>query len=119
MKKLYIGAALSLVGMFGLPFVSSAATYHYVDITGTVRSLEATSASAALNIVSAMPNTLHTGVKLDQGLLEAGDEMGNYYLYQNTSGGTSIIRAATADGAYLLATDRAPSAILYLIDDNQ
>ncbi len=108
MKKYLL--ALSLVGVLGLPSVSYAATYFYIDITGAARSVEANSSSEALAIVNAMPNTLHSGVTLDQGFIEEGENYGNLYQYRTTAGTTAVVRAATIDAAALLATDRDPSS---------
>ncbi len=113
MKKLL---ALSLLGVFGLPLISSAATYHYVDVTGTVQSVEASSAAHALAYVTSLPTTIHTGVALDLGVLDAGDDHSNLYQYRTTYGTNAVVRAATLDAAYLLATDRAADSGFMLLD---
>ncbi len=64
MKYLLLFAAIGFI-----PFVSSAATYHYVNTQGMTASVEAPDAETALRIA---PNIkANSGVALDQGLIEA------------------------------------------------
>lgn len=112
MKKQLL--ALSLVGVFGLPLISSAATYNYVDLSGTVQSFEAATAADALIMVSAAGNTIHSGVALDRPLLEDGEEVGNTYLYVAMDGTIKAVQAATVDAAFVLAVDREPSSGMLL-----
>lgn len=112
MKKIL---ALSLVGVFGLPLSSYAATYHYLDLSGTVHSVEASSATQALTYISALPNTLHTGVALDQGILEQGENYGNTYQYRTVYGTNAYVEAVTVDAARALATDRDPNSGFYIV----
>lgn len=59
---------IALVGF--IPFLSSAATFHYVNTQGITDSIEAASAQAAL---SDAPNIAsNSGVALDEGLIEDG-----------------------------------------------
>lgn len=102
--------------MFGIPFISSAATYHYVDIYGRIQGIEAASAQEALTRVTALDTTLHTGVALDLGVLDTNDYFGQYYEYRATNGSLQHIFAPTYDAAYLRATDRDPSSGLILVE---
>jgi hypothetical protein len=104
MKKLL---ALSFIGVLGLPLTSFAATYHYLDVNGTVHDVNAPSAQQALTYVNALPSTIHSGVALDQGRLNAGENYGHYYQYRTKSGAYNVVLAATLDAARTLATDRA------------
>lgn len=112
-KTLLIGMAL--LGVSGLPFAASAATYHYLDIAGIVRDIESPNASAALQFVTASPTALHSGVALDMGVLKPGQDFGNDYQYRTVSGGTAVIHAATLDAARMLATDRDSNSGFYLM----
>jgi hypothetical protein len=94
------------------PAVALAETYHYIDITGEVESIEAQSAAEALMVIEANGDALHSGVKLDVGQLEEGEDYGITYEYQSTSGGTGRVTAASADAAMLLATDIVPGTLV-------
>ena len=91
--------------MFALPGLSLAASYHYIDIQGNVQTIEANSGAEALATVALRADALHSGVVLDQGVLEEGDDYGIVYAYMSTSGETRTVTAATLDAAYLLAPD--------------
>ncbi len=112
MKKLL---ALSFIGVLGFPLSSLAATYHYLDVTGTAHTVEAASATQALNFVNALPNTIHSGVALDMGILEPGENYGQTYQYRTIYGTNAYVQAATLDAARLLATDRAPTSGFYIV----
>lgn len=107
--------ALSLLGVCGSPLISSAATYNYLDLTGTVRSVDAPSATEALAYVNSLDTTLHTGVALDLGILNQGENFGQDYTYRTVNGTTVFLRAATYDAAWILATDRDPSSGIMLL----
>lgn len=112
MKKIL---ALSLIGVFGLPLTSLAATYHYLDVHGNVNSVEAPSATQALKYVSSLPATIHSGVALDQGILEPGQNYSQLYQYRTIYGTTAYVRAATFDAARLLATNEAANSAFYVV----
>ena len=99
MKKYLISsiAGLSLL----LPFVGLAASYDYITTQGVVRTVEAPNADVALSLVR--NEVLHSGVKLDSGLLSSGDLAGNYYMYIDRSGNPQIITASSFDAAFLLS----------------
>lgn len=114
MKKIL---ALSLIGVFGLPLTSLAATYHYLDVHGNVNSVEAQSAAQALNYVNSLPTTIHSGVALDQGILEPGQNYSQLYQYRTIYGTNAYVRAATLDAARLLATDKASNSGFYMVGE--
>lgn len=107
---------LVAVGALAAPFVSSAAYYHYLDLSGTVRGIEANSATEALAQVNAQDNSLHSGVKLDTGELKDGESYGRTYLYVSTTGETKSVSAASLDAAYMLATDRANTSGFLVVE---
>ncbi len=112
MKKLLM---LSFIGVLGLPLTSFAATYHYLDVNGTVHDVDALSAQQALNYVNSLPNTIHSGVALDQGILKPGDDYGQTYQYRTIYGTNGYVHAATLDAARSLATDRAANSGFYIV----
>lgn len=112
MKKLL---TLSLLGVFGLPLSSFAATYHYLDVYGNVQSVEAQSATQALTYVNSLPTTIHSGVALDQGILEQGQNYSQLYQYRTVYGTTAYVRAATIDAARLIATNEAANSGFYMV----
>lgn len=113
MRKLIMIALL--LAFVAVP-VAQAATYHYVDIYGQVRNLQASNAQEALVVASALPTTLHTGVKLDTGLLDRGDIAGQLYAYMDVAGNYRIITASSVDAAWLVATDRHPNSGLVMLE---
>lgn len=70
MKKTF--AILGAAVLFS-PVAATAATYNYVDMTGMVESIEANSPMAAM----ALATDIHprSGVAIDQGLLDEGDDV--------------------------------------------
>jgi len=116
-KKLSLFA---LVATLVLPAVSLAATYHYVDTSGTVRSVEATSATDAMN--NAVNMAPHSGVALDQGVLDSGDKVtgggtmstgnstpvANQYHYVDVTGTVRNITASSPAQALALAVNKDP-----------
>jgi len=108
--------SLVLLGVLTVfPAVSSAAVYHYIDMTGTVQDIEAPNSDMALAMTISSGQVLHSGVKLDQGLLNEGDEFGNVYNYVDIFGNVRGVVAATADAAYILATNIDPNSGLILV----
>lgn len=111
-----IGAALLLA-----PMAAFAANYHYVDTSGTVRTITADSAIAAMNQA---PNIAPTsGVTLDMGVLESGDSvmgpgsggtsvaMGtNQYHYVDTTNTVRTVTANNAAEAFNRAVNIAPTS---------
>ncbi len=113
MKKFLM---LSLIGVLGLlPLSSHAATYHYIDVNGTVHDVNSSSAAAALAYVSSLPATIHSGVALDLGFLNPGDNYGHDYQYRTTFGTIATVHAASLDAARMLATNRASDSGFYLV----
>lgn len=113
MKNLYIMALAAL--LLAVPAVSSAATFHYVDVHGVVQNIEASSPSEALVLASLRGNVLHSGVKLAQGQLQAGENVGSIYNYVDIYGNIKSVVAASADAAFLLATDIHPQSGLLIV----
>lgn len=103
MKKILTLAAL---GALLAPLPSLAATYQYVAIDGTVQDVEAATAQEALAMISVRSDVTNSGVKLDTGVLEEGEQVGHVYTYVAVDGTVRSIYAANIDAAYLLATDR-------------
>lgn len=116
MKKTLPLLALSFLGVVGSPLISHAATYNYLDINGTVHSVDAPSATQALTFINSLDSTLHSGIALDLGLLNPGDDYGNDYQYRTIYGTNAVVHAATFDAARILAVDRAPTSGLLLLD---
>lgn len=106
MKKI----VFALAALLAIPFVSFAATYHYIDIQGKVNTIEAPTPQAALQMADATGRVLHSGVKLDSGDLKTGEVYAQTYLYVSTTGELKSVQAATADGAELLASDKAANS---------
>ncbi len=102
------------VGCF--PFLSSAATYHYVNTQGVTDTIVAPDAQTAL---AAAPNIAsNSGVAIDEGLIEDGmpvtatavraaggvrDTGGGTYHYVNTQGLTDSVSAPSAAVALQIA----------------
>lgn len=107
MKKII---ALASVAALAVPFVSSAAAYHYIDIYGRVNTIDAATPQLALQAVTTSDETLHSGVKLDLGTLETNEVYGQTYTYVSTTGQLRSVTAATIDAAALIAVDRAPGS---------
>ena len=68
---------LLLVAIGFFPFLSSAATYHYVNSAGITATVEAPDANTA--IMTAPNIAADSGVALDQGLIEPGEVVGFGY----------------------------------------
>lgn len=109
MKKVQLVAGLAL--LFAFPSVSLAAQYHYLNLRGEVVTVEASNASQALAISASRGDSMHSGVVLDIGLLEQGDEYGITYRYQSNLGGTKYVTAASVDAAYVIAPDIIPGTL--------
>lgn len=113
MKKLFL-SALAIAAVTVLPEASYAATYHYVDTSGTVRTVEADNANDAMQMaVNRDPNS---GVTLDTGVLESGDTVvdtggttnagtTDEYHYVDSSGIVQTIMAPSALAALSAAVD--------------
>jgi hypothetical protein len=112
MKKtlIFLGAGTFALMMGAMPAVSSAAMYHYIDLSGRVGTVEANSPQQALALANSFNNVLHSGVKLDQGMLQTGESYGFPYRYVDIYGNTRTVTAASLDAAYMLATDRASNS---------
>ena len=96
--------------LLAIPAVSSAATYHYIDLTGNVVTIEAESAQDALSKANANNDVYHSGVKLDQGMLHTGESFAVTYQYVTAQGTLKTVEAASVDAAFILATDIAPNS---------
>jgi hypothetical protein len=118
-----IVSILALGAIAVLPLASMAATYHYVDTSGTVRTIEANNAADAS--ASATNIDPHSGVSLDMGVLDSGDSVngtgtntvtvtatgsGNTYHYVDTSGIVRTVVAASAAAALAAAVNIAPNS---------
>jgi hypothetical protein len=111
-KTIALAAAAALL----VPSLSMAATYHYVNIDGTVADIGAGSAAEALAALRTSPSTIHSGVMLDQGMIEQGEQVGNLYQYISVSGQLKSVFAASLDAARVLATDKAPTSGFLITD---
>lgn len=106
MKKIILTA--SLAAILAVPAAVGAASYHYVDVAGTVNTIEAASPSDALLKARLSGKTIHSGVALDRGVLETGKNVGTVYQYIDVWGNVRTITAASVDAAFVLAPDKAP-----------
>jgi hypothetical protein len=137
MKKLTFFVAAILIGL-GLPMLSYAATFHYVDLTGEIGSIEAPNASVALATAPDIhPNS---GVVLDAGLLEEGDNAFAFgvggdadvagvsisvvsdglitFQYVDVNGDVDSVEARNATEAMLLADNIHPNSGVYIAETN-
>lgn len=113
--KIYTFALLA--GIATLPLTSLAATYYYVDTTSEVGSVEANSASQAL-VASDADRAPHSGVVIDRGFLETGDDVQGevagastgltLYDYVDVFGKVEDVAAVNAEQALMLAADIHP-----------
>lgn len=116
MKNMKYLSLSALVLMFGavtvLPLTSLAATYYYVNTQGTVSSVDAPNATAAL---ATAPNIApNSGVALDEGIVQpttsgtavTSTTLHTYY-YVNAAGFTAWVQAPDVATAFALATNRA------------
>lgn len=111
MKK-FLLAALAFGAVAALPAASFAATYHYVDNSGTVRTIQADNASDAMMMASDRdPNS---GVTLDTGVLDSGDTVtgtgstsanADEYHYVDSSGIVRTVMAPSASVALSAAVN--------------
>jgi hypothetical protein len=96
MKKIILLSALSL----GLPFAAFASTYDYVNTSGNVETITATTPDAA--IAAASDIAQHSGVALDSGtIVVVGNSL---YEYVDINGNLDTIQAASANAALAMAT---------------
>lgn len=81
-----------------VPFLSSAATYHYVATDGETASVEASSAEEAF--AKAHDIASNSGVALDMGVMEEGMEVadGTVAGQSGGTGGSNTFHYVTADG---------------------
>lgn len=118
MKKILVVGSLAL--MLILPAVSSAALYHYLDLTGRVTTIQVSNAPAALAVADqANRGIVKSGVKLDQGAretLKTGQWFGTFYQYMSVSGAIKSVMAASAEAAFALAADIAPTSGFLMLD---
>ncbi len=126
MKNFILSAALAAVVI--VPAVSLAAQYHYVDTTGTVRTITADNATQAFALaVNIAP---HSGVAVDTGVLDSGDSVNgsgsmntttvvvvpnmthapvpNLYHYIDITGTVRNVTASSPAEAFALAVNIAP-----------
>ena len=115
---------LSLGVLALVPFVSSAATFHYVTSNGYTATVEADSAAEAL--VTAPNIAANSGVAIDRGLIEPGTPVpsvtdnGNAagyqnpntetYVYVNAQGYTADVAAPSAEVALEIAPNIAANS---------
>ena len=93
---------LVVTGILIVPLMTSAATYQYVAVDGTLRSVNASTPEQALALANAQGARADSGVKLDTGVVGAP----HIYEYVSTSGSLRTVMATSVDNALLLATDR-------------
>lgn len=111
MKRILVAtAAMALM----LPTFGAAATYEYIDRSGTVRTVEAADAEEALALSA--PHTTHSGVKLGTQLYGAGLQAAHQYRYVNMMGELKTIAASSPYDAYLRAADRMPTSGVQLVE---
>jgi hypothetical protein len=95
------------------PLASFAATYHYVDTSGTVRTVSADNAAQAY--AQAYNIAPHSGVTLDTGVLDSGDTVTgtntgtasgsvNEFHYVDANGVVRTVTATTPSQALNVAT---------------
>jgi hypothetical protein len=112
MKKFTIFSAVSILLM--LPLFVLAQSYHYIALSGEVKTIEAEAPSQALAIAHQNGAAPDSGVKLDSGTLETGEIRGGLYQYVDVRGILRTITAASVETAFMLAFDRAhDSGVLY------
>lgn len=117
MKK---GILLPLAGaLFAIPAIGFAASYHYISMEGEVKTIEAASATQALTIAHQNGAAQDSGVKVDLGVLDEGEDTGNVYMYVDASGNTKSVTAANVAAAFVLATDIAPDSGVVVIADGE
>lgn len=115
MKKTPFLAVIAAMGLLlAVPLGVQAITYHYIDIEGEVQTIEAGNASEALNVARVNGPTIHSGVKVDAGILDEGDTFANIYHYVDINGNLKSIQAASMDAALFLATDKHPQSGMLL-----
>ncbi|HVX90732.1 MAG TPA: hypothetical protein VHC20_03810 [Candidatus Paceibacterota bacterium] len=108
MKK-FLLAALAFGAVAALPAASFAATYHYVDTSGTVRTIQADNANDAM--LMATDRDPNSGVTLDTGVLDSGDTV------TGTGTGSTSANADEyhyVDSSGIVRTVMAPSASVAL-----
>ena len=134
MKKALIIPAFALALV---PLISSAATYHYVDVEGETATVEAPNANTAIEIA---PNRHpHSGVAIDRGEIEPGTDVTSgvvagastdtsvsifgtggaaTYAYVNQSGMTAMVNASSPETALLRAPniDENSGVVIYVGD---
>jgi len=95
-----------------VPFLSSAATYHYVAVTGETASVEASSAEEAF--AKAHDIAPNSGVALDMGMIEDGDEVaeGTVAGHVGATGGSNTFHYVTSDGYTASVTANDPQTAL-------
>ena len=101
---------LALIALMAVPAVSVAATYHYIDTTGTVRTVEADTAAEAF--VEAENIASHSGVAIDMGVLDGGDSVSmtstDMYQYVSITGDVQFVSATSPQAALIIPGDIAP-----------
>lgn len=112
-------ALIGTLALFAAPAAVLAQEYHYIDMTGTVQTIEASSASSALQNAPGIAPT--SGVAVDRGLLDEGDSVlgvsgevggsgGNEYHYVDVTGTVQTLPAVSAQAALQNAPGIAPTS---------
>ena len=100
--------------MFILPIVSLGATYEYVSISQSVKTVNAPDATTALAVSASMDADPHSGVKLASGA-PLGTPVSmtiQYYTYKyvDMNGNVRTVSASNENEAATLATDKHPNS---------
>lgn len=116
MKKIFnLGVFGAVLALLALPAVSSAATYLYASLNGSLVRVEAANVSDALAL-AAMGN-IHSGVMLDNGMFSSGTASitvtsanpasARTYTYADVNGNLKTVTATSVEAANMMATDKA------------
>jgi hypothetical protein len=119
MNTKQIPAVLLLLGVLLLPTISFAGNYQYIDTTGSLRSIEATNATIAINTAPSI--AYNSGVRL----VTSNDTIPyntpvtnasrNFYQYIDTSGNIRSINASSASIALASASNIATHSGVILV----
>ncbi len=112
MKKIFnLGVFGAVLALLALPAVSSAATYLYANLNGSLVQIEAANVSDAL--AQAAVGNIHSGVMLASNLLNASASpapaaAATYkYTYADVNGNLKSVTATSLEAASMMATDKA------------
>lgn len=105
-----------LVGLMSVPYIVKATTYTYIEITGEVDKVEATTPTQALEIISTNETVLNSGVTIDDGVIKEDRIYSTTYEYINIGGSLKSVEASGVDAAFILAYDIHPHSGVVNVD---